>query len=304
MKPRSLVSISLILLLIGIVSSPAIAAPIVVLNGQHLSFDVFPIIEDGRTLVPLGKIFSALGADVKWDGATQTITATKGGTEIKLTIGQTYAFKNGTIITLDVPAKVVDGRTMVPLGFITESFGIKLTWLDPFILLTSDSNTPIKTTFRNTKWGMTKAEVFASENSQYRENDHALIFEGPQFNGCNSDLMYYFLDSSLSLGLYDINTKGAQSSDLLNIYLDLYDQLTAEYGPALIQQNTRASDLRNLISNPNAFSANDEGCIWANRYSIVLLVFSKNETHLSVQYYDLTKWEKTFKSLGIKVPRG
>lgn len=280
----------------------AMAAPTVILNGQHLSFDVPPIIEDGRTLVPLSKIFSALGADVKWDGTTQTITATKGGTEIKLTIGQTCAYKNGTIINLDVPARVVDGRTMVPLGFITESFGVKLTWLDPFILLTADSPPPLKPTFRNTKWGMTKAEVFASENSQYRENDHALIFKGPQFNGCNSELMYYFLDGSLSLGLYDINTKGAQSADLLDIYLDLYDEITAEYGPALIQQNTRASDLRNLISNPNAFSANDEGCIWANRYSVVFLVYGKDGTHLSVQYYDLTNCANTFRALGIKGP--
>ena len=45
----------------------------VILNGRTLQFDVPPIMENDRTLVPLRVIFEALGAGVEWDGATQTV---------------------------------------------------------------------------------------------------------------------------------------------------------------------------------------------------------------------------------------
>lgn len=104
------------------------AAPKVILNGQPLTFqDTVPTIENGRTLVPLRTIFESLGALVQWDGNTQTVTATKGNTEIKLVIGG-QAYKNGQSVPLDVPAKIIDGRTMVPLRFVSEALGCKVGW--------------------------------------------------------------------------------------------------------------------------------------------------------------------------------
>lgn len=103
------------------------AAPNVVLNGQPLTFDVPPTIENGRTLVPLRAIFEPLGAQVQWNGETQIVTATKTGTEIKLIIGG-QAFMNGQPVNLDVPAKVVEGRTMVPLRFVGEALGCEVGW--------------------------------------------------------------------------------------------------------------------------------------------------------------------------------
>ncbi|HAS04570.1 MAG TPA: hypothetical protein DCR71_02240 [Dehalococcoidia bacterium] len=103
------------------------AAPQVVLDGQTLSFDVPPVIENNRTLVPLRAIFEALGASVQWDGATQTVTATKSDTEITLIIGG-QAFKNGQPVSLDVPAKIIESRTMVPLRFVSEAYGCQVTW--------------------------------------------------------------------------------------------------------------------------------------------------------------------------------
>lgn len=101
--------------------------PRVLLDGQAIVFDVPPVIVEGRTLVPLRAIFEALGAEVGWDGNTQTVTATKATTEIKLIIGG-QAYKNGQLVTLDVPAKIVDGRTMVPLRFVSEAMGSQVDW--------------------------------------------------------------------------------------------------------------------------------------------------------------------------------
>ena len=55
-------------------------------NDEIIKFDVEPVIENGRTLVPLRAIFETFGAQVSWDAATSTVTAKKGDTEVKLTI--------------------------------------------------------------------------------------------------------------------------------------------------------------------------------------------------------------------------
>ncbi|NPV90158.1 MAG: hypothetical protein HPY50_05225 [Firmicutes bacterium] len=123
LKKASVISILLILVLAGSVS----AAPRVVLNGSELPFDVPPTIEEGRTLVPLRAIFEALGAEVLWNRDNQTVTARKETTEITLVIGG-RATKNGKVVNLDVPAKIVDGRTMVPLRFVSEALGCKVGW--------------------------------------------------------------------------------------------------------------------------------------------------------------------------------
>lgn len=89
------------------------ASPKVFINGQPLSFEkeAQPTIENSRTLVPLRAIFEALGAEVQWDDKTKTVSSKKGNSEIKLVInGQ--AFINGQPVNLDVPAKIVEGRTL------------------------------------------------------------------------------------------------------------------------------------------------------------------------------------------------
>lgn len=117
-------------ILVFIIVMPAVATPSVVLNGQNLTFDVPPIIEDGRTLVPLRNIFEALGANVSWDGLTQSITAKKDETIIKLQIGSQTAYKNNQPVPLDVPSKIVENRTLVPLRFVSEALGANVNWND------------------------------------------------------------------------------------------------------------------------------------------------------------------------------
>lgn len=107
--------------------SSAQAAPKVVLDNKTLTFDVQPSLAKGCTLVPLRAIFEALDADVQWDGATQTVTATKDDIAISLVIDGA-AYKNGQEVPLDVPAKIIDGRTMVPIRFVSESLGAIVNW--------------------------------------------------------------------------------------------------------------------------------------------------------------------------------
>jgi|GEM_PF-3539694 len=98
------------------------------LDGTAIEFDVFPQVTDGRTLVPLRAIFEALGAEVSWNAETQTVTGTKGNTTVVLPIGSTSPTVNGQVVNIDVPGTVVNGRTLVPLRFVAESFGVHVNW--------------------------------------------------------------------------------------------------------------------------------------------------------------------------------
>lgn len=98
-------------------------------GGQEVPFDVRPQVIDGRTLVPVRAITEALGANVAWDAATQTVTITAGGQEIQLVLNSRTVTINGQTYTLDVPASVIDGRTVVPLRFVAEALGLDVQWL-------------------------------------------------------------------------------------------------------------------------------------------------------------------------------
>lgn len=100
----------------------------VYLDGNMLAFDVPPVIEEGRTLVPLRAIFEALGAEVTWDGDTRTVTAQKEQVKIQLQIGSNTACINNQPVELDVPARIVNDRTLVPLRFVGEALGAEVDW--------------------------------------------------------------------------------------------------------------------------------------------------------------------------------
>ncbi len=100
----------------------------VVLDNKELAFTQNPVIINGRTLVPLRTIFEALGATVAWDANTRTVTATKEGTTVKLTVGQTTAYKNDEAVIIDVAPVVINGSTLVPARFASQALGAVVGW--------------------------------------------------------------------------------------------------------------------------------------------------------------------------------
>ncbi|OPY56454.1 MAG: Endoglucanase H precursor [Pelotomaculum sp. PtaU1.Bin035] len=101
----------------------------VMLDGAVLDFDVDPIEMEGRVLVPVRAILEALGVQVDWEEATRTVVARKGSNVLRLQIDNLVPALNGSPLPpLDVPARVVNGRTMVPVRFISENYGAKVGW--------------------------------------------------------------------------------------------------------------------------------------------------------------------------------
>ena len=116
-------------LLFSSVPSVAAADPPIRLyvDGQELQADVPPQIIDGRTLVPVRVVADHLGFTVEWIAETQTVRLT-GPRTVELRLGSSQARVDGRKVTLDVPARSVEGRTLVPLRFIAEALGYDVAW--------------------------------------------------------------------------------------------------------------------------------------------------------------------------------
>ncbi|MGU3470209.1 copper amine oxidase N-terminal domain-containing protein [Paenibacillus sp. D51F] len=104
--------------------------PKILINGINYDMNHDPVIEKGRTLVPLRGVFEAMGAQVEWNQFDQSIKATRGTMTIELTVNKTKASINGNEVELDVPARNLSGATMVPLRFVSESLGAYC-WYNP-----------------------------------------------------------------------------------------------------------------------------------------------------------------------------
>ncbi|MBQ2680067.1 MAG: leucine-rich repeat protein [Firmicutes bacterium] len=100
------------------------------LNGNKIPFDQPPVIRNGRTLVPMRAIFEALGASVDWDDATRTASSKKGNTSVSVTIDENILYKNGNPIEIDVPAQIINDRTMIPIRAVSEAYGCTVYWDD------------------------------------------------------------------------------------------------------------------------------------------------------------------------------
>ena len=100
----------------------------VMLNGTELIFDVSPQLINGRTMVPLRKIFEELGAAVDWDNDTQTVTAQKDDIVIIMQIGNVVISVNEEEIVLDVPPQLSGSRTLVPVRAVAEGLNADVDW--------------------------------------------------------------------------------------------------------------------------------------------------------------------------------
>jgi len=91
-------------------------------NSLRLTSEVAPFITDGRTMIPLRIIAEALGADVSWNGATQTVAITQAGrTPLHLVINIPLPDGMGTPV-------IENGRTLVPARYVSEMLGATVRW--------------------------------------------------------------------------------------------------------------------------------------------------------------------------------
>ncbi len=100
--------------------------------------NVTPIIKDSRTLVPVRFIAEAFDSKVDWNADTKTVTITKGGKNISLTIGDNKMTVDGKTVELDVSASIENGRTMIPIRAIAEALDKNVTYDDSGLIIITD----------------------------------------------------------------------------------------------------------------------------------------------------------------------
>ncbi|MEW5919850.1 MAG: N-acetylmuramoyl-L-alanine amidase [Bacillota bacterium] len=106
------------------------AGPVsITVDGVTVQTDVPPYIDDNaRTMVPARLVSEALGCYVEWHAGEQRVRIARPGIIVELDIGQQAARVNGTEQGMDTTAVIREGRTMVPLRFLAETFGLKVNW--------------------------------------------------------------------------------------------------------------------------------------------------------------------------------
>lgn len=95
---------------------------------KTVTLEAAPYAPNGTTLVPVRAITEAFGSTVDWDGTTQEVLITKDNTTIKLKIGSKTVYVNGNAVEMLEAAQIINGKTVIPLRFISENMGYKVEW--------------------------------------------------------------------------------------------------------------------------------------------------------------------------------
>jgi len=129
---KKLLAITLVFMLVVAMMPIMVSADdaiTVTIDGVAVDFeDQAPIRVGGRVLIPVSFVFRDLGFTPEWDRPTRTATLTSNDYVIVIVIGEYEFTVNGVVHELDVPAALIGGRTMVPMGPILRSIGINPVW--------------------------------------------------------------------------------------------------------------------------------------------------------------------------------
>jgi len=98
------------------------------IDGEVLDSANNPILEDGRTIAPVRVISEYLGGYVSWDGSTKTVSINKGSNHIQLTINNSTVTRDGETLDLNIPPQLINGKTYVPLRFVSEVLEYEVGW--------------------------------------------------------------------------------------------------------------------------------------------------------------------------------
>ncbi|MDF1618691.1 copper amine oxidase N-terminal domain-containing protein [Petrocella sp. FN5] len=97
-------------------------------KNRDVKFDTPPVIKEGRTLIPVRAITEAMGATVTWNSEEKLVTIVKDDKTIVFDLINNITYVNDVEVPIDVPAGLMNNRTMVPLRFIAENLGLKVIW--------------------------------------------------------------------------------------------------------------------------------------------------------------------------------
>lgn len=208
----------------------------IVIDGKELNLDVAPQIIDGRVMVPIRGVLENLGALVKWDDETQTVSARKSSKTVSLEIGSNDvtldkgetnddgSAKTETIQT-DVAAQLVSDRTLVPLRVISEAMGYSVDWNDETYTVSISTDNDEDESWKDNKVSVDMSTLSVSGDGASVSDNTLTISKGGVYtlSGKNSDASIVIsTDDKVKLKLNGVNIT---SSGAPVIYVENADKL-------------------------------------------------------------------------------
>lgn len=263
MKKRILAIAFSLTLVIGVCGFCTVAQkePVTVeIDGMQVDFDVEPQIVDGRTLVPMRKIFEELGALVKWDEETQTVYAKKNKKEVSLKInsneliidkGDTDEDGNPVTqtVTLDVASVIKDGRTLVPTRAVAEAFGLQVDWDKNERTVTIESDNEEDNSWKENVVTINLSDMSIEGDGAQKDGNGILITKGGD----------YTVSGTLKSGNITVNTKEKVKIRLNNA------SITSENEPCIYFEKVKKGyiTIENGTENTLTAKIEEKGAIYA-----------------------------------------
>lgn len=176
MRTKVFVLLILVLLLLGTPLSVEAGSITVIVDGATVEFEHAPFLQNGRMLVPVRELFTAMGAVVSWNDATRTVTAKRGDVEICIPLGTFLPTVDHMPVAIDAPAMQINGRIYVPLRFAVTSLGAGVQWA------TAENTAYINTNLAAGAAAGTKQDEDENSSTIFREEGIACWY-GSKFHG-------------------------------------------------------------------------------------------------------------------------
>ena len=186
------------------------------INGKEVTVETPYIAGEGTTLVPLRVITEAFGAEVLWEGETKTITLNYPDVTIILQIDNKTAKVNDHTEELPVaPTLSASGVTMVPLRFISETFGAEVGYNEGAITVTKSTDD-----FGTTVSTLTQKEKIGDSYYGWTMNTPKnLTLADKSFDG--RDILFSSDNTEISLAIFTLPKDFSPEKDFIDSKTEL-----------------------------------------------------------------------------------
>jgi PKD repeat protein len=143
---------------------------VAILDNEVLTLDVAPTAIEGSTYVALRFIVeNLLEAQTNWNTATNEVSVLKNGKEVVLSPNSKKVVINGTPEEMPAPVRVENGRTLVPLRFLSETFGIQVNYAEGTIVLVETHIMPAANTLPVARFEFVNSSYVAGQKPEIRD---------------------------------------------------------------------------------------------------------------------------------------
>lgn len=155
------------------------------ISGSSASYDGVAV--SGRVLIPVKAIESFNGIKMNWNSTTKQLKLQKGDSTVLLTTGKNVALINNKSVSLDVPVTIINGRTLVPIRFISEAlnYNVELNPSAKLITISDRANAVLTENYKSDNLAISRIAAL-----QFPVNSSGLPMLTADDEGLNST--YYF----------------------------------------------------------------------------------------------------------------